>query len=227
MAKTRWGTERTEAFSDGVFAIAITLLVLDLAVPEKDFDNLWRGIAHLWPAYLGYATSFLTIGGIWMSHHGLFSRLRFVDRAVMRLNLLLLMVVAFLPFPTRLASLGVHQASAERAAVIFYGAVLLVISVLLSALWRAAAVHPDLLQPDVTAAELRRIGLYSTPRIGLYVVFILVALPAPRVAAIGYFAMALLGIVTAKGDDERADSGPHDSRGSATAGDEPAGDVGT
>jgi hypothetical protein len=73
----RWDTGRTEAFSDGVFAIAITLLVLDIRVPESEFNHLWHGIAHQWPSYLGYATSFVTIGGIWLAHHGIFRRLRY------------------------------------------------------------------------------------------------------------------------------------------------------
>ncbi|HVN61062.1 MAG TPA: TMEM175 family protein, partial [Gaiellaceae bacterium] len=64
----RWGTGRIESFSDGVFAIALTLLVFDLAVPASSFDDLWRGIAHEWPSYLAYLTSFITIGGLWMAH---------------------------------------------------------------------------------------------------------------------------------------------------------------
>jgi hypothetical protein len=68
----RWDTGRTEAFSDGVFAIAITLLVLDIGVPRSEFDDLWGAIWHEWPGYFGYATSFLTIGGIWLAHHGIF-----------------------------------------------------------------------------------------------------------------------------------------------------------
>ena len=72
----RWDTGRIEAFSDGVFAIAITLLILEVSVPESDFDDLWQGIADQWPSYLAYATSFITIGGIWMIHHGIFRRLR-------------------------------------------------------------------------------------------------------------------------------------------------------
>jgi TMEM175 potassium channel family protein len=69
-----WGTGRTEAFSDGVFAIAITLLVLDLSVPETAFGDLWRGILHEWPAYFDFVTSFVTIGAIWLGHHGIFRR---------------------------------------------------------------------------------------------------------------------------------------------------------
>jgi len=87
----RWETGRTEAFSDGVFAIAITLLVLDIGIPASEFDDLWSAIFHEWPAYLGYATSFLTIGGIWLAHHGIFRRLRYANDPVMRINLLLLM----------------------------------------------------------------------------------------------------------------------------------------
>ena len=100
----RWETGRLEAFSDGVFAIAITLLVLEISVPAEAFDDLWSGILHEWPAYLGYVTSFLTIGALWLAHHGVFRRLRYANNNVMRINLLLLMAVAFLPFPTKLVA---------------------------------------------------------------------------------------------------------------------------
>jgi uncharacterized membrane protein len=95
--RDRWATGRVEAFSDGVIAIAITLLVLEIHVPPSDFENLWRGIAHQWPSYLAFAMSFLTIGAFWLLHHGVFSRLRYADARIMRLNLLLLMAITFLP----------------------------------------------------------------------------------------------------------------------------------
>ena len=116
VVRDRWGTGRIEAFSDGVFSIAATLLVLEIAVPEADFDHLWKGIADQWPSYLSYATSFLTIGGIWLVHHAIFRRLRFADFNVTRLNLLLLMAVAFLPFPTKLVAeaIDVEQRRARR-----------------------------------------------------------------------------------------------------------------
>ena len=118
-----WGTGRTEAFSDGVFAIAITLLILEVDVPETAFDNLWRGIADQWPSYLAYATSFITIGGIWLAHHGIFRRLQYANTPLMLINLLLLMAVSFLPFPTKLMAEAIHSSDAERAAVIFYGGI--------------------------------------------------------------------------------------------------------
>lgn len=161
--KARWGTGRTEAFSDGVLAIAITILVLELSVPDEGFTNLWRGILEQWPSYLAYATSFLTIGGIWLSHQSLFGRLQWVDRRIMQLNLLLLMVVSFLPFPTKLMAEAIDDPEAERAAVVFYGLVLLAISVLVGAMWRTVSRRPDLLEPEVDQAEIDRIALSSAP----------------------------------------------------------------
>ena len=111
----RWSTSRLEAFSDGVFAIAITLLILEVSVPESGFDDLWSGIGDQWPSYLAYATSFLTIGGLWLAHHGIFRRLASADAMVMRLNLLLLMLVSFLPFPTKLMAEAIDTTNdAER-----------------------------------------------------------------------------------------------------------------
>jgi uncharacterized membrane protein len=196
----RWGTGRIESFSDGVFAFAITLLVLDLHVPVSDFDHLWRAIAHQWPAYLGYVTSFLTVGGIWFVHHGIFRRVQYANRRVMNINLLLLMAVAFLPFPTSLVAEAIRSSSAERAAVIFYGGSLLVISLLYSALWRVVASDRSLLKPEVTQKEVDAIARGTTPSLGFYLVVILLAFIAPKVAAFGYLVIAIVALVRARGD---------------------------
>jgi uncharacterized membrane protein len=198
----RWATGRTEVFSDGVFAIAITLLVLDLRVAPSEFDNLWRGILHEWPAYLGYATSFTTIGGIWIVHHGLFWRLQYVDSRVMRLNLLLLMAVAFLPFPTRLMAEAIRDTDAERAAVIFYGTSLLVIAILVWALWRTVARNRALLRPEVSDEEVRAILRAVTPNLGFYVGATVLAVALPTIAAFGYLAIAIQLVLRARGDEE-------------------------
>jgi uncharacterized membrane protein len=195
-----WGTSRTEAFSDGVFAIAITLLVLDIRVPPESFDDLWHGVLHEWPAYLAYATSFLTIGGIWLAHHGIFSRLRYVDRTVMQLNLLLLMATSFLPYPTRLAAEAVRDTDAERAAVVFYGLSLMAVSVLVGAIWAHVARTRELLVPGVSDDEVRAVLLATTPNIGFYVGATALALVAPHVAAFVYLAIAALLVVRARGD---------------------------
>jgi uncharacterized membrane protein len=197
----RWETDRTEAFSDAVFAIAITLLVLDLSVPASEFDDLWAGIAKEWPAYLAYATSFLTIGGIWLAHHGIFHRIRYLNRRVMMLNLLLLMAVSFLPFPTRLVAEAIRITDAERTAVIFYGTTLLVISLLVAAIWGAIARNRSLLEPDVTDDEINAILLAAAPSIGLYVGLTVLAIVAPHIAAFGYLFIAVLSVLRMRGDD--------------------------
>ena len=196
----RWSTGRTEAFSDGVFAIAITLLILEVAVPEAAFDNLWRGIAHQWPSYLAYATSFITIGGIWMAHHAIFRRLQYANQRVMVINLVLLMAVAFLPFPTRLVAEAIHNNSAERAAAIFYGVWLLVIQLLLGALWAAIARDRGLLEPEVSEKEINAIMVAATPNLGFYIGVIVLAIFAPKVAAFGYLLIAIVALVRVRGD---------------------------
>jgi uncharacterized membrane protein len=204
----RWDTGRTEAFSDGVLAIAITLLVLDLNVPASDLDDLWRGILAQWPSYLAYATSFLMIGAIWLRHHGIFGRLAYVDRRLMTLNLLLLMAVSFLPFPTRLMAEAIQSDDAERAAVVFYGTSLLVISVLVGALWATAARDRELLRPELDQDEIDAILLATTPSIGFYVVATIVAIMLPYVAAVGYLLIAIFLVLNVRGDTPGATAEP-------------------
>jgi uncharacterized membrane protein len=195
---------RLEAFSDGVFAIAITLLVLDIHVPESAFHDLWRGIADQWPSYLGYATSFITIGGLWMAHHATFRRLAFANTAVMRVNLVLLMAVAFLPFPTRLLGEAFNDTDAERAAVIFYGFWLLVIALLFRALWGAVVRDRSLIKPEVSHAEVEAIVQETTPGLGFYVAVIALAILAPKLAAVGYLLIAILAVLRAPSDPATA-----------------------
>jgi uncharacterized membrane protein len=128
------GTGRTEALSDGVFAMAITLLVLEISVSESAFGDLWSAIAHNWPSYLAYVTTFPTIGGIWVRTLA-FRRLQHVNREAMLINLKLLMTTAFLPFPTKLMAEAIHETDAARAAAIFYGGTLLATSLLLGLMW--------------------------------------------------------------------------------------------
>ncbi len=127
----RWSTGRVEAFSDGVLAIAITLLVLEIKVEPHALEHPWQAIADEWPSYLAYVTSFLTIGGVWMAHHALFHHLKSSTRSLMRLNILLLMVVSFLPFPTGLMAEALQTSRpAERAALVIYGATAFAIELL-------------------------------------------------------------------------------------------------
>jgi uncharacterized membrane protein len=201
-----WGSGRMEAFSDGVFAIAITLLILEISVPESAFEDLWSGIAHEWPSYLAYATSFITIGGIWAAHHGIFRRLAYANQRLMVINLLLLMAVSFLPFPTKLMAEAIHDEGAARTAVVFYGGTLLVISLLLSALWGSVSLDRHVLKPEVTDDEIKAIALATTPNIGFYIAMIALAFFAPGVAIFGYLVVAIVALLRMRGDSMPARS---------------------
>jgi uncharacterized membrane protein len=206
----RWATGRVEAFSDGVFAIAITLLVLEIKIEPEEFEHLWRALGDEWPAYLAYVTSFFTIGGVWLAHHGLFGRLEAVDPVLMRLNILLLMAVSFLPFPTGLMAEALKETeSAERAAVVVYGVTAGVIELLMASAWRYAASQPGLLaDPDAPLPEQaqRRRG---TLRGALYGIALFVGiLVLPKLAAFGYFVVAAVAVLTAHGEGRLTLRGP-------------------
>jgi TMEM175 potassium channel family protein len=114
-----------EAFSDGVFAFAATLLVIDLAIhpPGSPLDQ----VLHAWPSYVAYLISFLTIGAAWLAHTAMTDRLERTDSIFLRLNLLLLLVVTFLPFPTGLVGDALREPGSERVFVTMYGLTLLAI----------------------------------------------------------------------------------------------------
>jgi uncharacterized membrane protein len=120
-------TNRLESFSDGVFAVAITLLVLGIDIPDVGpDDSLGHALVSNWPQYAAYAVSFLTIGIIWINHHAMIGRLRAADHAILILNLLLLMTVALLPFATDLIATYLrHPEARSLAAIIYAGAYLL------------------------------------------------------------------------------------------------------
>ncbi|HEY1517090.1 MAG TPA: TMEM175 family protein [Solirubrobacteraceae bacterium] len=196
----RWDKSRVEIFSDGVFAIAVTLLVLDIGVAPSDYDHLRHALANEWPAYLAYVTSFLTVGSVWIAHHSLFSRLRFIDPVLLRLNLLLLMTAAFLPFPTSVLAQALHHGgTAERTAVVFYGAAALLIELLLRAAERYAISKQDLHMGARTATpapeHAQVAGWRRWASTALYAAVILFGVFLfPRVAVIGYLAVGIRSV---------------------------------
>jgi len=187
-------TGRLEAFSDGVFAIAVTLLVLDIGVSASAGHDLGAAIRGLWPSYLAYVASFSTIGAAWLAHNAITEYLDRADAAFVRLNLLLLLFVSFLPFPTRLVAEFIHQDKAERVAVTFYGIVLLLSSTLLLVLWRYA-VRAKLVRPDLADEEIELLTERLTPGLGAYVVLIVSGLFFPIIAVIGFLGIALYYII--------------------------------
>ena len=203
----RFSSSRLEAFSDGVFAIAATLLVLEISVPESGFDDLWQAIRDEWPSYLAYTTSFFTIAGLWAAHHALFRRLETADGTIMRLNILLLWVVAFLPFPTTLTAEALSREgdAPERTAVLFYGATLLVIAVVITVMTIYTARRPEVLKEGVTTEELRRLNHRTRPAPAFYGAILILALLAPRAAVWMFLVVAITSVVIP--DRARAEHG--------------------
>jgi TMEM175 potassium channel family protein len=190
------GTTRLEAFSDGVFAIAITLLVLEIALnpPGTPLEQ----VLNAWPSYLAYVVSFLTIGGAWLGHTALTDRLARADPILLRLNLLLLLFVAFLPFPTRLVAEALHDftgfSHGERVYVLMYGLTLLTIRLLDVALDEYARLeHLYSQQGEGEELESARRSLLAV--VLLYVVAILTGLAWPGVAVVFYFGIAVYLVV--------------------------------
>jgi uncharacterized membrane protein len=177
-------TTRLEAFSDGVFAIAITLLVLEIAVPLATESDLFGALVDEWPSYAGYVISFLTIGWVWIGHSAITSHLERANALFLRLNLLLLMAVAFLPFPTRLMADFFGQPEPERVAVVFYGIVLLVIAVLMAVLWRYALASRELLRSDRADDELATLTAKSSRAIVLFFLATAVGVVFPMAGAL-------------------------------------------
>jgi len=187
-------TGRLEAFSDGVFAIAVTLLILDIGVSGTAGHNLGAAIRGLWPSCLAYIASFSTIGAAWLAHNAITEYLDRADAAFVRLNLLLLLFISFLPFPTRLVAEFIRQDKAERVAVTFYGIILLLSSTLLLVLWRYA-VRAKLVRPDLADEEIELLTERLTPGLGAYLVLIVSGLFVPVIAVIGFLGIALYYII--------------------------------
>jgi uncharacterized membrane protein len=127
---------RLEAFSDGVFAIAITLLVLEIKVPPTSGgEGLAHGLLKLWPSYVGFAVSFVTIGIIWVNHHAVVARTHSVNRALLFKNLLLLLTVSFIPFPTAVMAEYLRAGNGQDVAVAFYSGSFFVMGLAFRQLW--------------------------------------------------------------------------------------------
>ena len=202
-------TGRVEAFSDGVMAIAITLLVLDLKVPTaaevSDRGSLLAALASHWPSYLAYLAAFLTIGIIWLNHRAFVDRVRRFDNRMQWLNLALLLGVATLPFPTALMAAYVNAPGPEAStAAAAYGLLSVATALPWILMWRHLVGHPELLEPPHDAAyaraELKRASIGPV----IYLVAVPIALVAPLVALLFYVAIAVLYAITSEGIGRRS-----------------------
>jgi uncharacterized membrane protein len=166
MARPDRKPARLVSFSDGVFAISVTLLVLGIT-PPADFGHLPHALGRLWPSYLAYALSFLLIAQVWVNHHVMFDHIHSVDRRILFFNTVLLMDIAFLPFATSLLGGAIHAGQGLETAVVFYGTTLWTAALLFNIIWSHAR-HSGLLDDALELAGAKAI----TRRFGLALIWI-------------------------------------------------------
>ena len=181
-------TNRLEAFSDGVFSIAITLLILEIKVPPSGSD-LGRWLLNLWPSYLAYGMSFVVIGAIWINHHTMFDHIVRTDQKLLLLNTFHLMFISFLPFPTAILAQALHDGANEKLATSFYGGTLTIIGVLVTVMWNYAAREHRLLGAHISQHEAKSHGRRLLVGPVGYFGATLIALVAPWVALVFYIAL--------------------------------------
>jgi uncharacterized membrane protein len=183
-------TGRCEAFSDGVFAIAITLLILNVVLPLHH-EPLGHALLRLWPSYVAYAISFLTIGIMWVNHHTIFRHVERVDRRFLLINLLLLMCVAFVPFPTRVAAEFARSDANRRAAAFLYGITLTTTALFFNSLWLYASRRGRLLAADADRREVSGITRSYIPGAPMYGTATLIAFVSSVASLILFGAIAV------------------------------------
>ncbi len=179
-------TFRVEIFSDAVFAIAITLLVLDFKVPDNFSSDQFQSLIHQWPNLLGYILTFSTIGIYWITHHNLFNFIKKTNRTMMLLNLLFLMAVCFLPYPTRLIS----EHGGQVITAVLYGLTLTIINLLLYFLWLYVSRKHRLIYKNVSDTSIRMFGRKILIATGLYTIGIAVSYVSPHLGTLAYALVA-------------------------------------
>jgi uncharacterized membrane protein len=187
-------TSRMEALSDGIFAFAATLLVLDLVIPNVTSKHVGHQLLEQWPTYLAYLVSFATIGNAWLNHSVITEYLDRADSILYRLNLVLLFFVSLLPFPTHMLAEYLSNEGDERIAVTIYGLNLLAISGFIAIVWHYA-LWQRLVTRDNSEDDVRALTSKLDPSLLSYVVVIGLGLWQPRVAVVLYLVIALFMII--------------------------------
>jgi len=182
---------RLDAFTDGVFAIAVTIVILEIGVTASAGHHLLPAILHHWPAYLAYLTSFLTLGVVWLQHSAVTSTLRAADATLYRLNIVVLLLVAFVPFPTKLLTEFIAKGQAERVAAVFYGLTMLALSGAMALFGRYAA-RDHLRVQDQREADRIAYAMRHSPSYILYAVGIGVSVVEPTVGIAIYLVSAVV-----------------------------------
>jgi uncharacterized membrane protein len=183
-------TGRVEAFSDGVFAIAITLLILAVGIEQGiAHGTVKHQLLHLWPAYIAYAVSFLTVGIMWVNHHQIFRHFVRVDRTLLLLNILLLMCISFTPFPTRVVAQHATNDADRTASALLYGLTMTITAICFFAVWYYGSRR--LLRPDTDMREVSGITRSYLPGAPTYAFATAIAFVNSVVSLIMFGAIAI------------------------------------
>jgi uncharacterized membrane protein len=184
---------RLEAFSDGVFAVAITLLVLEIAIPTG--EDLWHELKDEWPSFAAFFVSFWVIGIIWVNHHGVIDHLRRADRGVLYLNLLLLMSVVLIPFATALMAEHLKSGADEHVAAAVYAGAFVLMAVAFGVLWEYITRHREKLGVELSDEEVRRRSLAFQIGNPFYAIAVIVAFISPAAVLVIIGALAVYYMV--------------------------------
>ncbi len=198
-------TGRLEAFSDGVFAVAITLLVLNIKIPGIDLPfnklpkdtDLWHMLGDEWPMLAAYVTSFATIGIMWLNHHRLFVHIKRINTVLVLLNLLLLLFIVFVPVPTALLAEYVELPDQHAAAIVYSGTFVLT-ACCFNLLWRYASYHNRLLGKDVDSRAIQAISKQYLFGPLVYLIAFALAWVSTPATIIASFALALFFALPAR-----------------------------
>ncbi|HEX4022787.1 MAG TPA: TMEM175 family protein [Acidobacteriaceae bacterium] len=201
-------TQRLEAFSDGVFAIAITLLVLEIHVPNaanvygaggaRLGSGLGGALLRLWPSYFGYVFSFLMVGIFWMNHHYIFKLYKRTDQMFLLLNVLFLMCISFLPLPTAILARWVTDAQQRNVAIVVYVLGLYLPAVMWLLMWLYATHHHRLVDKRLDKGFIDYLTRTFALSNGLYLVAVLLALWNGMAALVLCVGLSLLYLLPLK-----------------------------
>jgi uncharacterized membrane protein len=186
-------TTRLETFADGVFAIAATLLIIDVTANAHG-DALGAALTHAWPQYVAYAVSFVTIGIMWVNHHACLELIARADRRFLFINIGLLACIAFVPFPTHLVAEHLRD-DGLRAAALTYGLTMTATAICFFAFWFYAAIGRRLIAPGADERMVRGISRAFLPGTPIYAAATLVALASPEASVALFAAIALFYVV--------------------------------
>ena len=188
-------TDRLETFADGVFAIAATLLILNVdAQIRRDQPDLGAVLRHIWPSYIAYAASFITIGIMWVNHHTIMNQVGRSDRRFLLANIGLLMCIAFFPFTTRLVAEHVRGGGAEAAALA-YGFTAVATAIMFNVTWFYAPLGRRLLRHDADPTVVTGITRSYIPGPWIYLAATLVAFASPIASIVLFGVVALFYVV--------------------------------